>query len=580
MKNYLKKHWFGYMFALFLVGLAAVLVSWKWGYIYSTNDDVMIRNIVNGNYTGVYESHVINVMFISGWIWKVLYSLFPSVSWYDLCMVLLHYVVWFLIISRIGQQIEGKKKQMVVMAVAIALLGIIDIKYVVLHQYTILTSQLASVAYFWLLTQKNKIDFEYWLDNVVIIVTLTLALWLRREAFLLTLPVGLFTIGYRIWKAKETTDFKKNFISILICCSAFAGIFLATYGVEKIAYRNEDWSAFLQSHSARIEIYDYYGVPQYESHKAEYDELGIDYADWVAIDTYNVEFAKDFNADKMSAVAEMAENEWWKANSIQNMLKRGILSYCKELFETKLQPVGWILSLTYVCIFFVLFMEKDKKSCFYALCLWLFYMVASVYFIARGRFPERVSYGMFFVQLLVLLGILLPKMQKYLAFWTKNKTWEKFLMLLCAFFISVSGVYSWQVMSEERKVTLQNAEDWKFLNEYFEKSPENVYCMDTKSFVFSTEILFEGNPESENSLRLGTWVLNSPLQEQRKENQSIYNLVEQIAEEDGYYILQDEKKELDWLNVIWQENGYDVHAEVVDIIYTPGGRTFEVIQMQ
>lgn len=81
-------------------------------------------------------------------------------------------------------------------------------------------------------------------------------------------------------------------------------------------------------------------------------------------------------------------------------------------------------------------------------------------------------------------------------------------------------------------------------------------------------------------IRMGGWILNSPLQEKRLEKRGVDNLVEQLAYSDNYYIVQEEIKDTLWIENIWNANGYAVKATTVDTIVTPNGRTFEVIQLK
>ena len=80
-----------YAFALLLVGIAGVGISLIFGYSFSTNDDAMLRNIVNGNYTGTPDAHLIYIMYPLGWILKCLYQIAPVIPWYDLLMIGLYF---------------------------------------------------------------------------------------------------------------------------------------------------------------------------------------------------------------------------------------------------------------------------------------------------------------------------------------------------------------------------------------------------------------------------------------------------------------------------------------------------------
>ena len=580
MKIYLKKYWYDIIFALILIGGFACVVTTKFGYIYSTNDDVMIKNILCGNFSGVTESHTINIMYLSGIIGKFLYDTFPSVSWYDLFMVFFHYVSWYLIVVRSGQLVESKKNKTIVMLCLFVLLTVVDFKYLLLHQYTILTSQLACVSYFWLLTSVGKAGKEYWIDRIIALLTFFVAMNLRREAFLLSLPIGGLVVLYEIWKNKgqknNKQEIKKILGYVIACCTLIAVV----YGIEGVAYHSEEWNAFQDSHSARIQIYDYTGVPSYEVYEEEYETMAIDYGDWVAIDVYNCEFAKGFNVTQMETIAALSRESWCEANSILNLLKQSVYSYCILMFENDVQPVGFLLGILYIITFIIVAKKNDKKGLVICVALLLFNIAVSIYLIARARFLERVSYGLYFSQLMFLLAYISQYVKEVLVIVKNNKMWGKVAVFAFIGMMGVAFLYSWQNIQKERVQMICNAEDWKYVNEYFAGEPGNRYCIDTKSFVFSTEKMFSEKIESDNMIRLGGWILNSPLQSTRMENQGVSNLIEQMVVEDNYYIVQDSAKDTNWINEVWNESEYDVEVVFVDRIVTPSGRTFDVIQLQ
>ena len=581
MKDYIKKYWFDYIFALVVTAVVAVLITIKFGYIYSTNDDVMLKNIISGNFTGTPESHVINIMYISGLIGQFLYNLFPQVSWYDLFMIGLHYLCWFLLVVRIGQQCKKKKTKTIVMLLFMLLLVAVDLKYMVLHQYTILTMQLVSVSVFWILTSRVCQGLEYWLERMVVLGTLICAMWLRKEAFLLALPILGLAVLYEFWKNLESKE--KYLKNIIIYISIFLGILLFTYSLEKFAYGENEWSAFQESHAARIQVYDYTGVPIRDNYSVEYDKLDIDALDWQVIHDYNCELAENFDTEKMVGVSELSLrnfDEYIKTDGKINFLKKGFYTFCLLIFEKQIQPVGIIMLLAFLCVFILCYKENDKKACVVVVSSWLFYMAVYLVLIERGRYPERVMYGVYFMQMVCLFAFVSQYVESLFHKIKKDKFWICMMQIVCCLSIGLCFLYSWQKVEDEQNKILKNVADWQYVNDYFATNTENRYCIDTNSFVFSTEELFTGKVESDNMIRLGGWILNSPLQEQRMHNQGVDNLVQQLAEDDNYYIVQEEWKDTAWIDMVWQGKGYDVEAEVIDIIITPGGRIFEVVQIQ
>ncbi len=579
MNEYIKKYGFEYIFALILIIIIAIAVTIKLGYVYSTNDDVMIKSIISGNLTGNPEKHVINIMYIAGVIGTFLYNIFPQVYWYDLFMVGLHYLCWYLFIVRMGQQCNGKKAKMIVMILATLLLLIVDLKYLVLHQYTILTTQLVSISIFWMLTSKVCRGPEYWIERVVILSTFVSAMWLRKEAFLLALPVFFIVVLYEIWMHKESKIIKPVciYVSILLL------FILSTYALEKVAYSDSEWAMFMRSHNARIQVYDYTGVPSRNDYIDEYEKMGIDEGDWMAIDTYNCELAKDFNAAKMEGIAEISiqnQKSWREVSNNVDLIKKSMYKVCASLYDNQIHPISFFLICAYLSAFLLCYKEDDKKSCILCGTILLFFAAVYVWLINRGRVPERVIYGICFIQLSCLCAVITKNVKKLFCQIKKDKFWFGVMTLISMVIFGVSFIYSWQSIKEERDVLLQKADDWELVNEYFAQNTQNIYCIDTNSFSFSTEKMFSEKIESDNMIRMGGWILNSPLQEKRLENQGVDNLVEQLAYLDNYYIVQEEMKDTLWIETIWEENGYPVKATTVDTIVTPNGRTFEVIQLK
>lgn len=578
MKEYLKQHWFEYVFALVLTVFVAIVITIKFGYVYSTNDDVMMRNIINGNFTGSPDSHLVFIAFPLATVWKLLYSVFLDVPWYDFFMAGFHYLCYFLIVVRLGQQVEAKKNKTLIMLGATLLLGLVDLKYLIMPQFTIISAQLASISVLWMFTSKEQTRFGCWLDYSVIVAMLLLSAMYRREPFLLSLPIIGLAILYRIWRNSSCR--KKIVKDIVICVCVFLILYLLICTVENFAYSSPAWSEFSHSQDARVQIYDYSGVPQYDDNRKEYDSLYISHADWLAIDYYNCEFADDFNAEKMEGVSQMSLHIWNDSSNLLSMTKRSIFSFSVILFENVIQPIGLILVAVYCIVFSLCYIKNDKKMLIIILSILLFNVIVSVFLIGRGRFPERVSYSMHFIQLICLMAFVSDYAEQICEGLRKKKEWLCITLIVCALAMGFSSIYTWQLVESERTSLLENAEDWQYVNNYFESNSENRYCIDTKSFVFSTEKLFSEDVESENMIRLGGWILNSPLQNQRMQNQGVENLVQQVAEDEHFYIVQEESKGTEWIDTIWNEKGYDVEAIVVDIIETPNGRTFEVIQMQ
>ncbi len=584
MKKYVKLYWFEYVFALVTIVAIAVVITMKFGYIYSTNDDVMMNSIINGAFSGISDIHLVFISSLLTSVWRALYNIMPEVAWYDWFMVILHYLCWFFIVVRLGQQGKTQKTKAVIMLCVAALLMVIDLKYLVLLQFTVISAKLSGVAVLWMLTQKEHRGVECHLDYFVILATLWMSFLIRKEPFLLALPIIGLGILLNVWKHVKDKKSRRNIIQKATIYAVVLGILCLGAGItDKIAYAEDGWSDFMRSQDARPQIYDYSGVPPMGDYEEAYRDLDIDYADWMAIYTYNCELADDFNAEKMEGVAELSihsRDSWRAVSNNIDLIKKSVYAFCIRFFENGIQPIGLVLVIGYAIALLLCYRTDNKKTGMAILAIMLFYTAVFLYLIDQNRFPERVVYGMYFVQLMSLMAFVSGEAEQVLQSLKKEKFWLGLLVTVSAMIWGCAFLYSWQIIKDERTQLLQKAEAWEYVNDYFATNSDNRYCLETGSFVFATEKLFVEKVESDNVIYLGGWMLNSPLQQQRMERLGVDNLLQQVAEDEHFYIVQEEWEETAWIDTICSEKGYDVKAVIVDVIITPGGRTFEVIQMQ
>ena len=578
MKKYMKAHWMEYVFALLLIGIASVGISYVFGYSFSTNDDAMLRNIVCGNYTGEPDAHLIYIMYPLGWIWKTLYGLAPAIPWYDLTMVGLHYICWFLLVVRVMQLVPKKAAKVVAAILALGVIAIIDLPYLVMHQYTILAAVLASVAIFWLITGKEKSGKEYWIDRIVCILLMILCLWLRKQIFIMALPIGFLILWREFWGAHKQN--KKQCLKNIGIFLGIIGLLTAlSFAAEHFAYSSEQWEDFKVYNEARTEIYDYYGVPKYDEYEQAYADIGIGYGDWVVLDHYDTGLIADLTTDKLSKIAEWSVAEKKESQQYYSVLRKGLYSVTEVLFYNQVQPVGLILSILYVLGVLFAYKYNDKNG-FLCLCAMLLFQAVFIgYFMEQGRFPERISYGLYFMQVCYLAGMILQSVSFRDGFTKKADFRLPATIGLCLAVLLIVGFYRVRITLNENNVIRGEVQDWEYVNDYFEANADKKYCIITKSFVFSKELMFQDEKsESDNLIRLGSWVQNSPLEENHNNRIGVSDLAESIHTNSDICLVEEANADLWWLESYLAGTGKT--PVTVDVLTTPGGREFAIIQLQ
>ena len=81
---------------LFLV----ILLTCLFGYHYELNDDIMIKDLLSGSYTGTPSGYCIQILYPLGVIVAFFYRIFRMLPWYGMLLILAQYASCFLIFDR------------------------------------------------------------------------------------------------------------------------------------------------------------------------------------------------------------------------------------------------------------------------------------------------------------------------------------------------------------------------------------------------------------------------------------------------------------------------------------------------
>ncbi len=573
MKKYMQKHWFEYVYSALLTCIAAVGISLMFGYILETNDDAFLRSIVSGNYTGEPEAHLIYIMYPLGFILKSLYSILPKVYWYDFYMIGMHYICIFMLLVRVGEQFQIRSNKFLGITASFIGLMLLDLPYIVMHQYTVLAGVMMSVAVFWMATAKETGNGKYWYDRVVIIVFSILCLWTRKQVFLLAVPLLALITIVRIIKIRKD---KKAIKNKLLFGAIFSIVVLGSFVTDKVAYSDSEWKDFLVYNEARTDLYDFYGVPSFDYYQDRYEKLGLDYGDWIVMQNYNTKLASDLSLDNVVELADLSEQKWVEGFQYTNMLHKMIYIVVNNMYTNPVQPIGLLLTVLYVLALINCY-KKDKRISFLSVCAMLLFEAAVVgYFVWQGRFLERISYGFYLMQTVYLFGILLYDIKEVKIFTKKNVFWCVVGSALVVLFCGTVGLQRVRTTLDNQAYIEQNCSAWETLNQYFREYNEVSYCIDTTSFAYFTDWMFcDEMTETNNVIRLGTWTMYSPLDKKHDGENDLLSLLESGQ----CYYVQDTRKGQDWIHSFWESKGYDIEIEVVDTITIHNGCVFEIIDM-
>lgn len=581
MAQWLKKHWLEWVVATVFTVLAALVITWQYTYLCDANDDVLLRNIVSGAFSGTPDGHTVYIMYPLGWILKSCYVMAPQVAWYDGFMIGLHYVCWFLLAVRAGSLFEDKMKKIVGIIATYLLIVLIDLPYIVMHQYTVLAAVVGVVALFWMVTDRSTTVKGFVWNHVVTVLCLVLCLWIRKQVFFMLLPFTGIALIYLLLK-KEKTELKKNVFRYLGLVGCVMLLAAGSFIVESKAYSGEEWQDFLAYNDARTQIYDYYQAPPYDIYKDAYAQAGFNEYDYEVIESHNIALMPEMDTATLETLASWSEEFARWQEQYYSVYRKTLFSLCEALLYNSVQPVGVLLWALYVGCFVWAYLKDNRKEALAILITGLFQCVFVAYFLWKGRFPERVSYGFYLMQFALLAGMILRNIKADVAAKKPEKKAYFWKILIAVIMLAVSfnfGMYRYKTTLDTNRERVAVSSEWEGIKAYCSVHGEEQFFMKTNAIGAYCETMFEETIKADNMHYMGTWLLNSPLYEMRLANAGIEQPGVFFAENEGGRILQLGNENTEWLTRFYREQGYEGTVEITDSVSLPGGDTMSVLEM-
>lgn len=576
----------------------------------ATNDDVMLKAIVSGEITGSPEAHLIYIMYPLGLILKLFYSITKAVPWYDFFMMGIHLATYVLLMIRVGEVVIDLNNRFAPALVSIAgglLFLIVDYKYLVLHQYTSLAATLVAVALFYVLTARIKDGTLSLKDCIIVGILLILTLWMRKQVFIMAVPLFVLAVVYRVLEGfskkthsskgeKDTEDNqsnvqvdsqerlrecdsgktdRQNHMKWLIFPAVIVAVVLLSILTDKLAYSGEEWKSFLAYNDARTDVYDYYGFPNYGEYTEEYDALGIKESDLYPLGEWDLALFEDCKKDSMQGMADFTGSVWKNIHYQKWEIRHTAVNVLSLIIFQDVQPIGWILAVVSVLAPVLLFIVKRRKAAVVILFALLYEGAFVTYFVFRTRFPERVSYGLYLMIFAFILAVVLRELEGILK---ENRIQKIMCVVPIAIIVilTVSAIIRIRLFQPTYEETRLQALNWEECNSYFANHPEKVYYLKTATFAPFGEKMFKTSTfEEGNILRMGTWIMGSPLYDAQLRTRGNKPWEAIVTDEKIYYV-QDPAIDTEWIVNFYKGQGMDVKVETVDGIQVSDGRVYPV----
>jgi len=534
-----------------LLLFVSIVIAIRYDYYYALNDDVLIKDIISGLYTGMPESRNNQMLYPMSLFFSLLYKVLPAVPWYGGFLWLCHYGCLFLILHRILKLCENKKiKRFICLPVILVLSGMF-LEHLVLVQYTVTSGLLAATALFLLVTEPDR---EHLFKRSIPYIGLAmLALLLRSEMLLLMLPF-LCVAGLYVWSCEKkifkAAHFKKYFGIIGCLLAVVAGMLM----IDGLAYSGEDWKEFRRFFDARTTLYDYTGVPAYEQNEAFYKANNISELQYELLKNYNYGLDESVDAAMMENVEEYAESI---QDSFLARLKLGLVRYKYRIINMDGAPYCFWAVAGYVLLALAIHQKNKWRLIFTVGMMLMVRSVVWVYILMTNRIPDRITHPLYFAECLLLVAVFIIELQ------TGQERRIRYRLSLGAVVILLVGLIGLgngmkMTKNQIAQIEAQNVAN-AALMEYSAQHPDDFFFMDVYSSIYFTEKVFIQQQTGKNRELLGGWICNSPLYYKKLQAYGMASVEEGFVDHDNVFLVQKGESDLDWLVAYYESKGYRIN---------------------
>ena len=582
LKSKLKKGENGIIAVIYTAVLCGVL-AYFFDYYYELNDDYFIKNILSGVYSGTPSAHSIQMLYPLSLILSLLYRINRNISWFGLFLNLCQFGCIALVTERILSFLTKKWTKAVVICVETAFIATFLLRELVFVQYTFTCALLAATAAFLLYTSRPADTVKQMIKkNRISIVLAIIAFNVRSEMLLLVLPL-ICVAGLCKWATEKKFFTRENAVKYFSVLGVVIAGLIISYGIDLIAYSGADWKEFRKFFDNRTELYDFQTIPPYEGNEAFYESIGMAPEEQVLLVNYNFGIDEDINADKLGKIANYAKDQR-KENmpSLVETIKDIIKDYIYRTFHGIDTP--WNL-MTVSMYFLVLFCALCNRHFRF---IWELVFMGFVrtglwgFLLYRGRTPERITYSMYLVEILILLGMLLEESRK-------EKLRGVFMSLFCCLILVFSLKYMQTSITGQYQRYLRadnNNKRYEDLKVYVRENSKNYYFWDVASFVGYSEKMFVNVDNSLMNLDImGGWLYKSPLTREKLAAFGLDLTEDAILNGKNVYVIVAVKEREDapcfvnWVTAYYAYRGEKITVEQTDSLYSDGEEIFKIYQV-
>ena len=559
--------------AVIVTVILIAVISVAFDHYYEFNDDVLMKDILSGAYTGTPNGLNIQMLSPIGLSIACLYRLSPHLPWYGLFLCGCHYMCILLMayrIVRISPKLSSKLHVTVI--VFLFVLGVL-LPHIVMAQYTITVAILAATAALYFYTiPAGRSGGKFILSAILPALLVILAFQIRTEMLLLLAPF-LAICGVARWSREKHPfdhDTVRGFLGVVLLI--LAGM-AASFVVNAISYSSGEWKVFLVEFDNRTELYDYQYVPPYDENAEFYESIDLLPSDVRLIENYDYALDDNVDGEVLGLVASLASS--LRQETFADRLSVGIREYIYRLVHFKDMVYALLILFLYVMLIISVVSDKDRTVGRKIMILilrvgGLMFMrsISWIYIIYGRREPDRIVHSLYIIESVILFAMIVTE-------FTGRIRDVRYLRLITVITLLVGGLIMAPaaVNRLSDRVTAQESINryGDAIDDYCRAHPGNFYFEDVYSTIidgetFNERMFADTEPYVKNYDLLGGWISNSPLFREKLAGYGITDVSDSILDNDNVYVICADEYDTDWLTDHYSDSGVKVVIERVDDI--------------
>ena len=550
------------------------LISVLFDFYYDLNDDIMMKDIMAGVYTGTPDGHNMQTLYLLGILLSFCYRLYRNAPWYGLFLCLCQFGSLYLVGVRLLRLCRKQLWKGIWLLMLTLFIWSVLLTHITAVQYTITSGMMTAAAIFLLMTTEKGLSVkEFLYRNIPSVLLVILAFQLRTEMLLFLSPLVALA-GLFHWLAEEKFWKKENLIKYVSAAGIILLGMVCSLLIDLVAYSSADWRSFRNFFDDRTRVYDYHlDILTYGGHTEQLADLGFSESAQELLANYNFGLDESIDEQTMKNLADYADEYAAQNTDMWALLREKTGQYRYRVLHLQdeaysiLMLFGYCMALGAGVLIAVVNRDKERFRLLVEMlllmavrtALWLFIML-------RGRDPERITHPLYLAELAVLMGMvfLIPGGVRRVA---------KMLYILVGVWgltmlgMAPDGIRStWQDMIQRR----QDNSDAQAIAEYCREHADSFYFEDVYSTVNFSQPMFK---DVDNSISnydiMGGWMCKSPLYEQKLKYFGVVSMADGLLSGERVYMIMDDTlpdSSTDWLEAYYLEQGITTEVNQIDRI--------------